>query len=244
MIDSRGCLQALFPISDTFYLVINTTPTLLPYKRGPPHQLPVTHHHSPASACHVLGVKGVPLLSLIRKEPHHLLHRALNHNQWLGRQRWIGTLTTLYLPGTRLPPPGPPKSCRHWQIIAVIFGRMCRSSLLPLKGSYHKSVDGHSFLFRNNGHNVQQHVWQTPQKAPLTAKKMIMSNRSEGGLVGSRGNVQVAGGWGELGHCAVYWGNWLEKKHKITMFRKSLTGNIQTNAHFFIIWPVLTLVLS
>lgn len=108
----------------------------------PPHQLPVTHHHSPASACHVLGVKGVPLLSLIRKEPHHLLHRALNHNQWLGRQRWIGTLTTLY------PPPGPPKSCRHWQIIAVIFGRMCRSSLLPLKGSYHKAVDGHSFLFR------------------------------------------------------------------------------------------------
>lgn len=25
-----------------------------------PHQLPVTPHHSPASACHVLGVKGFP----------------------------------------------------------------------------------------------------------------------------------------------------------------------------------------
>lgn len=26
-----------------------------------PHQLPLTPHHSPASACHVLGVKGCPL---------------------------------------------------------------------------------------------------------------------------------------------------------------------------------------
>ncbi len=42
-------------------------------------------------------------LSLIRMEPHHLLPHALNHNQSLGRQRWIGTSTTLYLSGR--PPP-------------------------------------------------------------------------------------------------------------------------------------------
>lgn len=31
-------------------------------------------------------------LSLIRMEPHHLLPHVLNHNQSLGRQRWIGDI--------------------------------------------------------------------------------------------------------------------------------------------------------
>jgi len=59
-------------------------------------------------------------LSLIRMEPHQLLPRALNHNQLLGRQRWIGTSTTLYLTGS---PPPPSKGCCHRQIIEVILRR-------------------------------------------------------------------------------------------------------------------------
>lgn len=42
--------------------------------------------------------KGSHLL-LIRMKPHHLWPHALNHNQSLGRQRWIGMSTTLYLSG-------------------------------------------------------------------------------------------------------------------------------------------------
>lgn len=51
-----------------------------------PHQLPMTPHHSPASACHVLGVKGSPL-SFLRMEPPI---PCPAHNQSLGGQRWIG----------------------------------------------------------------------------------------------------------------------------------------------------------
>lgn len=67
-----------------------------------PHQLPVTPHHSPASACHVLGVKGFPPIAHQKGTPPSPA-RALNHNQSLGRQRWIGTSATLYLSGR--PPP-------------------------------------------------------------------------------------------------------------------------------------------
>lgn len=48
---------ALSHISDTF------NPHLASLHHSYPHQLPVTPHHSPASACHVLGVKGFPTIA-------------------------------------------------------------------------------------------------------------------------------------------------------------------------------------
>lgn len=92
---------ALSQIYDTFYLVINATPTLPPCN-------PQIHSPPPPTSCLWPIIIALPLLamcweskgshlSLIRMEPHHLLLCVLNHNQSLGRQRWIGTFTTLYL---------------------------------------------------------------------------------------------------------------------------------------------------
>lgn len=102
----RSVGEALSWISDTFYLVIHIAPHCL---YPTPRSTPVT----PTSCLWPL-ITALPLpamwweskgshLSLIRIKPHHLLPHALNHNQSLGRQRWIGTSTTLYLSGR--PPP-------------------------------------------------------------------------------------------------------------------------------------------
>lgn len=98
--------EALSWIFDTFYLVIHKAPHCL-------HPTPRTTSVTPTSCLWPLII-ALPLLamcweskgshlSLIRMEPHHLLPHALNHNQSLVRQRWIGTSTTLYLSGR--PPP-------------------------------------------------------------------------------------------------------------------------------------------
>lgn len=175
MIDSHGCLQALFPIFDTFYLVINATPTLLPHKRRCP---PTSCLWPILTALPLLAMcwesKGSPPIAHQKRTPPSPAPCPKSQSiAWQTEMDW-DVRDPLPSRDPRLPPSttGPPKSCCHWRIIAVIFGRMCGSSLLPLEGSYHKGVDGHSFLFRNNGHNVQQHVWQTPEKALLTAKKM------------------------------------------------------------------------
>lgn len=94
--------EALSRSSDTFYLVIHKTLLLPP---STPGSTPVT-----PTSCSWPLIIALPLLamcweskgshlSLIKMEPHHLLPRALNHNQSLGRQRWIGTSATPYLPG-------------------------------------------------------------------------------------------------------------------------------------------------
>lgn len=150
--------RALPQIANTFSLVIQITP-LLPSSNllihpWYPHQLPLTPHHRPASACHVLGVKGFPTY---RSSEWNPTISCPEHNQSLGRQRWIGASATPYLPGEA---PALPKGCCHWQIMEVIPGGVSRSSLSPLEGSYHNEMEGNSFLFRNNGHNVEQHVWR------------------------------------------------------------------------------------
>lgn len=148
--------DALSRSSDTFYLVIHKTLLLPP---STPGSTPVT-----PTSCSWPLIIALPLLamcweskgshlSLIKMEPHHLLPRALNHNQSLGRQRWIGTSATPYLPGVG-GGANAPKSCCQWQIIAVILGGLSRSSLPPLEGSCHKALEGNSFLLRNNSHNV------------------------------------------------------------------------------------------
>lgn len=152
VIDSGGWSGRLCPGSLTPSILWSTKPPA-PHCLHPtpkthpcnPHQLLLTPHHSPASACHVLGVKGVPTYRSSKWNPTISCPRALNHNQSLGRQRWIGTSTTLYLSAG---------GCCHWRIIVVILGGVSGSSLPPLEGSYHKAMEGNSFLFRDNGHCV------------------------------------------------------------------------------------------
>ena len=107
VIDSGSWLGRLCPGSLTPSILWSTQP---PYRLHPtPRPTPVT-----PTSCFWPLIIALPLLamcweskgshlSLIKMEPHHLLPHALNHNQSLGRQRWIGTFTTLYLSGGRLP---------------------------------------------------------------------------------------------------------------------------------------------
>lgn len=66
-----------------------------------PHQLPMTLHHSPASACHVLGVKGSPPIVHQNETPPSPAPHTINP---FGRQRWIGA-THDPVPSAEDPPP-------------------------------------------------------------------------------------------------------------------------------------------
>lgn len=85
---------ALSWITNTFSLVIHVTPLLpspnLQIHPGYPHQLPLTPHHSPASACHVLGVKGFPPIAHQNGTPPSPAPRTINRladRDGLGRPR-------------------------------------------------------------------------------------------------------------------------------------------------------------
>lgn len=120
-----------------------------------PHQLPMTPHHSPASACHVLGVKGSPL-SFLRMEPPHLLPRTQSIPWWT-EMDWSHPWPHTFRRG----PPTPAKSGCHYCIIEVMPGGVSRSSLPRLEGSRHNAAEGNSSLFKNNSNNVWPHVRQT-----------------------------------------------------------------------------------
>lgn len=120
----------------------------------PPHQLPLTPHRSPASARHVLGVKG---FSTYRSSERSPTSSGPTHNQSLGGgQRWIGTSTTLYLVGS----PPPPLCSALLLSLANNRGGPRRSEQVKsaAPGSGHNATGGNSFLFRCNSHSVQQHV--------------------------------------------------------------------------------------
>ncbi len=114
-----------------------------------PHQLPLTPHHSPVSACHVLGVKGFPPIAHQNGTPPSLAPRT--KSQSIARQTEMDWDFHDPVPFRRSP--APPKGCCHTQIMEVLLG-VSRSSLLPLEGSYHNAIEGNSFLFRDNSHNV------------------------------------------------------------------------------------------
>lgn len=113
-----------------------------------PHQLPLTPHHSPASACHVLGVKGFPPIALQNGTPPSQAPRTKSQSiAWQTEMDW-----DIHDPVPFREPPHPPKGCCPGQIIEVILGGVSRSSLPPLEGSYHKAMERNYFLFRNNSH--------------------------------------------------------------------------------------------
>lgn len=71
-----------FPESQTLSLVIHLSSPIAfiqPLAHpGYPHWLPLTPHHSPASACHVLGVKGFPPIAHQKGAPPSPAPRTIN----------------------------------------------------------------------------------------------------------------------------------------------------------------------
>lgn len=115
-----------------------------------PHQLPLTSHHSLASVCHVLGVKRFPPIAHQNGTPPSPAPRTKSQSiAWQTEMDW-----DIPDPVPSSEAPHPPKGCCHWQIIEVILGGVSRSSLPPLEGSYHKAMEGNSFLFGNKSHSM------------------------------------------------------------------------------------------
>ncbi|TNN83109.1 hypothetical protein EYF80_006716 [Liparis tanakae] len=81
---------------------------------GYPHQLPLTPHHSPAAACHVLGVKGFPPIAHQNGSPPSPAPRT--KSQSIGGQTEMDWDIHDPVPLSQ-PPARPPKGGCHRQII-------------------------------------------------------------------------------------------------------------------------------